>query len=490
MYRNAGLQNGPFGYPWTGLGSTIGNAAFEHHKNTGLPLENIGTFALGVACGISQDIVDVVGPDGKPEPTSENVLVLEESVRGKDKALGPFLAVLRDFQNAQVDLASMSGSRNAVNHRIWQIQKGVLEARYRQMLTNGMTPTLESPDGRSSVFEDPGELRALKLHLSIEPKPVHSSVVLHDSYTRVGLRKSLLRGHRSAVILDSEAKNAIRRMRTEAVDVNNTWDGKDIADTSAKDTYQRVAAPRVSRILATQPAPFHEIMRTIGQELSEQGTLARMLVSWRQSEFDMHSSMHPTTDFIQRFYEVGLALLYESVEMSRGGHAPRRQVRLSVNVQNAEKEKRAHYEAVAASLPPDSIARPSLRRALQHARRAVSASHAFDCLTGDISIEAYCKVAPLIDWYMDRALEIFVHPSQQKAAMVESALFAAWNFGVKAVPMNQLKLYCNGTYRKQSDIEEGVRVLISWGRAALDGRSALYSRMIPQPPKPLGKSAI
>lgn len=231
------------------------------------PVEIVAMGALAAVSIVLQNRIDVVRPTRPPSPVSLNLLNVSRSGDGKTVVEENFFSVIYDFERHAAQESESSSRSRERDLAFLKMRKKELERRIANAAKHGASP--------SELKREWDELLDSIDALSREESG-HQQMYSNASFE--GLRRALEGKGRAVGVVSFDGGGILNGMlTTDSTQLNNLWDGKDLAVQHASNT-SRISDPRVSMFLAVQESELAAFLKKDrGHRALTNGFLARFL---------------------------------------------------------------------------------------------------------------------------------------------------------------------------------------------------------------------
>lgn len=453
----------PCDYPVNALGPIIAPAVIQHHQQTGIAIEAIGTCALAIAHLAVQDLVDVQRPNCAPSPCSAMFCLISGPVEGKDTSAAPFVAPIR-----KIDLELSHTSEKAL------LQHEAETAAWQAELKSVKKRLEAAADDYDDLTPLTKEYESV---LARRPEPPKAPQIIHDNTTSAGLARSIINGSRSIFLFSTEAGGIFNGPlgRSNAL-INSFYDSTPIPWNRA-DSRGLIDDYRVTALLAAQPVPFRKYLDRWGKEAEGSGTLSRLMLTGSHSTLGTRfiSATPSDTSGLSGCAECIESVLRLAIRRRKDEH-PRRIVQFDHAAANLFVDI---YNNLQENMAPGSIlsAIPGQAgRTAEHIARIACTMHTLEQRSGPIDCQVLERARQIGDYHLNQYFLMFA-PGQAgdqretDARAIASAVCDASRYGIEYFSRKELKSWCR-TDLSASRFHAALFILMDRGlvTAKKDGR--------------------
>ncbi|WP_186079811.1 DUF3987 domain-containing protein [Burkholderia gladioli] len=372
------------------------------------PLELIVTAAMASIAIACQNFVNVVRPNRPPSACSLFFLVGLATGEGKSVVEERFFPPFASFYAEQQAAADEAMPAHKSGMERYEIEKQELRRELRQ--------AIRRKENHADLDQRLDELeRSIQKHESARPMVQQ---LLYTNVQMAGLREGFLRAGRSAGIVSFDAGDIINGPLTnEMSTLNDLWDGKDLRFDLATGP-RSVHSPRLSVLVAAQPALINKFESRKGEEGKASGFLGRFLYQEPPPVGLIDPGRTSPFEALQAFNARVVQIIRQPVPESND-----RRTRLEFDGGAAEYWKSYFMALREAEEAPNSSwlleIKGFMRKLPEQAARIAALFHYFEGYSGAISESTISSAIRLCDWYMSSYYNRFCLAGRSRSQHVE-----------------------------------------------------------------------
>lgn len=460
-------------YPVDALPANIRAAVEEVRGFTKAPLPLVASSALAALSLAIQAHADVKRAEKLTGPVSLFLLTIADSGERKSTCDGFFTQAIREYQEAQAELAkpALKDSRAAIE--AWEAKRGGIKEKIRQ-LAKESKPTRDKET----------ELRDLEHD---KPEPPRIPRLLYADATPEALAFGLAKNWPSGGVVSAEAgvvfgahgmgKDSV--MRNLSL-LNVLWDGGSLTiDRRTAESFT-VRGARLTVALQVQEATLRSFFDRSGGLARGTGFLARFLVAWPESTqgFRPFTEAPPNWPALAAFNRRIAAILEQPAPVDEDGV-------LTPPLLPLTTEARTTWVAFHNAIEVELVSggelydvRDVASKAADNAVRLATLFQVFEGAGGAVGADAFESASRIAAWHLNEARRFFGELAMP-AELADAARLSTWlvensrRQGTSIVPRRDVQRNIVPVHLRQKPVlENALRELLDAGHVMLvqDGR--------------------
>ena len=457
-------------YPIDALPDTIRAAVEEVLEFTKAPVPLVASSALAALSLAIQAHADAKRAEKLTGPVGLFLLTIADSGERKSTCDGFFAKAIRDYEEAQAELAKPSQKDFAAAIEAWEAKRSGIKERIRE-LSKRQKPTADLESALRDLEHE-------------KPEPPRIPRLLYADATPEALAFGLAKGWPSGGVVTAEGgivfgshgmgKDSV--MRNLSL-LNQLWDGSNLTIDRRTSESFTVRGVRLTVALQVQEPTLREFFERSGNLARGTGFLARFLVSWPESTQGFRLFTDPPTIWpaLEKFNQRIAEILNTSVPIDDQGALSPTMLTLAPDAKETWSD---FHNAIVGELRTGGELydiRDVASKSADNVARVAALFHCFGSKSSNISgsnvsrenIESACRI---VAWHLNESRRFFGElalPAElTRAARLDAYLLDyCRRERTHLVPIKKVQQYGPSGLREKAAIDAAVRELEELGRA-------------------------
>jgi len=454
-------------YPIDALPDAIRLAVEEVAGFVKAPLPMVASSALAALSLASQAHVDAKRAEKLTGPVGLFVLTIADSGERKSSCDGHFTKPVRDYEEAQAELAKPLLKDHAAALEAWEAKHGGIKEKIRQHAKESK-PTANMESALRDLEHDKPEAPRVPRLLYTDATPEALAFSLGKSWPSGGVVSA-----EAGIVFGSHGMGKDSVMRNLGL-LNQLWDGTSLTIDRRSTESFTVRGARLTVALQVQEPTLREFFARSGALARGTGFLARFLIAWPESTqghrpFTEAPASWPHLDaFTQRI----TAILNQPAPIDDNGALTPAMLSLTPEAKTAWVKFHDTIESELVSGGELYDVRDVASKSADNAIRLAALFQMFDGAGFAIGVEAFEGASRIAAWHLNEARRFFGELALP-AELVDAARLDGWLIGycrreqTNLVPIAKLQQGGPGGLRGKAVIESVMRELAELGRARL-----------------------